>query len=72
MRFYEHDITSKQFLHLDRDWEVDFPSIVFAYKPDEDKALYDRIKAVSNHFGGVQSQCAVMTKYDGQGNRKDQ
>lgn len=70
--FHEDDIKSKEFLHLEKDWKVDFPSIVLAYKPDDNKALYDRIKVVSNNFGGVQSQCAVMTKYEGQGNRKDQ
>eukprot|EP00571_Detonula_confervacea_P016014 CAMPEP_0172307988 /NCGR_PEP_ID=MMETSP1058-20130122/8723_1 /TAXON_ID=83371 /ORGANISM="Detonula confervacea, Strain CCMP 353" /LENGTH=1152 /DNA_ID=CAMNT_0013020311 /DNA_START=101 /DNA_END=3559 /DNA_ORIENTATION=- len=70
--FVEHDIQSKQFLHLAKDHEVDFSSMMFVYKPDDDKALYNRIKVVSNCFGGVQSQCAVMKKFEGQGKRKDQ
>ena len=67
--FQESDIKSKSFKHLADNWEIDFPSIVFAYKPDDSKPLYDRIKVVSNYFGGVQSQCAVMTKFDGQRNQ---
>jgi hypothetical protein len=44
----ESDIQMKTFYHFAEDFEVDFPSIVFVYLPDDGKALYDRIKAVSN------------------------
>ena len=60
----EGDIKSKEFIHLARDWEVDFPSIVFVYLPDDGKALYNQVKVMSNHFGGIQTQCAVQKKYD--------
>ncbi len=71
MEFRETDIQSKTFVNFIEGWEVDFPSIVFAYKPDDGKGLYDRIKMISNYVGGVQSQCAVAKKYESQRN-KDQ
>jgi hypothetical protein len=46
--FEEHDIQSKEFIHYAENFEVDFPSIVFVYLPDDGKALYDRIKIMSN------------------------
>lgn len=60
-----------EFVHLVRDWEIDFPSIVLMYKPDDGKPLYNRIKVMTNHFGGIQSQCAVQPTFDRQRN-KDQ
>mmetsp|Transcript_54670 Transcript_54670/g.116171 ORF Transcript_54670/g.116171 Transcript_54670/m.116171 type:complete len:233 (-) Transcript_54670:868-1566(-) len=62
----EADVQSKEFVHLAEDWEIDFPSIALIYKPDDSKALYNRIKVCSNHFGGIQSQCAVKGKYESQ------
>lgn len=44
----DHDIHSKKFYHYAEDYEVDFPSIVFVCLPDDGKALYDRIKVMSN------------------------
>jgi hypothetical protein len=67
----EEDIRSKEFIHFAKNWDVDFPSIVFAYKPDDGKGLYDRIKMMSNYVGGIPSQCAVFKKFEGQRN-KDQ
>jgi hypothetical protein len=46
--FSDRDIQSKKFYHYAEDYEVDFPSIVFVYLPDDGKALYDRIKVMSN------------------------
>lgn len=71
MEFREADIRSKTFIHSLDNYEVDFPSIVFAYKSDDGKGLYDRIKMISNYIGGIQSQCAVAKKYESQRN-KDQ
>lgn len=67
----EADISDKELLHHTEDWAVDFPSILFVYKPDDSKALYDRIKVMSNYFGGIPTQCGVMAKYRNQRN-KDQ
>ena len=69
--FKETDIQSNKFVHSVDSWEIDFPSIVFAYKPDDGKGLYDRIKTMSNYIGGIQSQCAVAKKFESQKN-KDQ
>jgi len=46
--FNVHDIQSKEYIHYAENFEVDFPSIVFVYLPDDGKALYDRIKVMSN------------------------
>ena len=46
--FSDSDIQTKKFYHHAEDYEVDFPSIVFVYLPDDGKALYDRIKVMSN------------------------
>jgi hypothetical protein len=46
--FEEHEIQSKEFIHYAENFEVDFPSIVFVCLPDDGKALYDRIKIMSN------------------------
>mmetsp|Transcript_13918 Transcript_13918/g.25407 ORF Transcript_13918/g.25407 Transcript_13918/m.25407 type:complete len:806 (-) Transcript_13918:62-2479(-) len=66
------DVKSFSYVYLAKDWDVDFPSLILAFLPDADKAMYDRIKYVSNICGGIQSQCAVAKKYSSQGNRKDQ
>ena len=71
--FGEGDIMNTQFFHLAENWEVDFPSIVFVIKPTDDKPLYDRIKVMSNYFGGIPSQCVVLAKYKSQrGTQADQ
>ena len=46
--FNDRDIQSKEYIHYAENFEVDFPSIVFVYLPDDGKALYDRIKVMSN------------------------
>jgi len=69
--YYKRDIHSERFYHLVEDYGVDFPSIVFVYVPDKDKALYERIKVMSNMLG-IQTQCAVMKQFEGQGNKKEQ
>lgn len=46
--FSDGDIQTKKFYHHAEDYQVDFPSIVFVYLPDDGKALYDRIKVMSN------------------------
>ena len=46
--FSDRDIQSKEFYHYADHYEVDFPSIVFVYLPDDGKALYDRIKVMTN------------------------
>ena len=60
-----------EFVHFAENFEVDFPSIVFYCKPDDGSPLYNRIKVLSNYFGGVQTQCAVIPNYNKQRN-KDQ
>ena len=49
---------------------MDFPSMVFVYLPDKEKAIYDRIKVITNLLG-IETQCAVMKQFKGQKN-KDQ
>jgi eukaryotic translation initiation factor 2C len=68
--YYENDIHSKRFKHLAENYNVDFPSMMFVYLPDKkDKAIYDRIKVMSNLLG-IQTQCAVKEKFEGQRNKE--
>ncbi|KAL7551535.1 hypothetical protein ACHAWF_014721 [Thalassiosira exigua] len=62
----EQDIKHMKFVHLAEDWDVDFPSIMFVYLPDNGKALYNRVKVMTNYFGGVVTQCAVSTEFERQ------
>ena len=48
---------------------MDFPSMVFVYVPDKEKAIYDRIKVITNLLG-IQTQCAVMTQFKRQKNKE--
>lgn len=68
----ERNVSSKRFVHPFSEYEIDSTQLVFCYLPDDKKPLYNRIKSMSNHFGGIPSQCAVMGKFEKQGNRKDQ
>jgi len=43
--------------------EVECPSLVFAYLPDDNKDNYHYIKMLSHFFKGVQSQCVVSEKF---------
>ena len=67
----EQDIASKEFIHFAEDWEVDFPSLLLVYTPDDKKPLYDRTKVIANYLAGIQSQNSVMSKFESQPN-KDQ
>ena len=31
-----------------------------SYLPDDGKVLYNQVKVMSNHFGGIQTQCAIQ------------
>jgi eukaryotic translation initiation factor 2C len=45
--------------------------MVFVYLPDKkDKAIYDRIKVMSNLLG-IQTQCAVKEKFEGQRDKRN-
>jgi eukaryotic translation initiation factor 2C len=41
------------------------------YLPDKEKAIYDRIKVITNLLG-IQTQCAVMKQFKGQREKKEQ
>ena len=67
----EQEIASKEFINLAEDWEVDFPSLLLVYTPDDKKPLYDRTKVIANYLAGIQSQNSVKSKFEEQQN-KDQ
>jgi len=46
--------------------DVECPSLVFVYLPDDTSDNYNYVKMLSHFFNGVQSQCVVSDKYNKQ------
>mmetsp|Transcript_13807 Transcript_13807/g.27990 ORF Transcript_13807/g.27990 Transcript_13807/m.27990 type:complete len:1077 (+) Transcript_13807:697-3927(+) len=65
----EHDVEAFSYIHNICDWEVECPSLIISYHPDKDKALYDKVKCVTNQIGGYQSQIAVAETFERQKNK---
>jgi hypothetical protein len=57
--------------HSSEEFSINVPAIFLVFLPDDQKALYDEIKLVTNLCGGYQTQAAVASKYGSQRN-KDQ
>ena len=68
----DRDVVSvERYLHLADDFKIDCPSLIFVFVPDTNKALYDKVKYVTNICGAIQSQVAVASTFGRQRN-KDQ
>ncbi|KAL7521041.1 hypothetical protein ACHAWX_005735 [Stephanocyclus meneghinianus] len=57
------------YLHKERDFRIDCPSVIIMFLPDKGKALYDRAKFTSNQLCGIQTQCVVLENFKKQRNK---
>ena len=57
--------------HTEDTFKINCPSVIYNFLPDKGKALYEKIKFMSNNRIGIQSQCVVVDTYKRQKN-KDQ
>jgi hypothetical protein len=47
-------------------WQLECPSIIFVRLRDDNSQVYNFVKLVSNMHIGIQSQCFIHSKYEGQ------
>jgi hypothetical protein len=57
------------YLHKERDFRIDCPSMIIMFLPDKGKALYDRAKFTSHQLCGLQTQCVVLESFKKQRNK---
>jgi hypothetical protein len=67
----DSDCESYEPLFTVKKWQLECPSIVFVRLKDDNAQVYNLVKMISNVMNGVQSQCFVSSKYEGQ-RSKDQ